>query len=163
MIGDYAFSACGSLKSINIPSSVTTLGTYFIGDAVTDIYIDKEYGLIVGEPWGAENAAIHWNTQPLPLTDITMDPVHQVCPKKGSAIIRVDPVPYNASCKNDIKRIFVEPDIGTIAFSNNWNRRAVFRPTATSGTAVVKFELNDGRIIVPRDGSTGENNYIGIM
>ena len=64
-IGGYAFHYCEKLKSIVIPSSVTSIGerAFFQCDKLLEIKINKPEGTLDGAPWNAENATVTWQNE----------------------------------------------------------------------------------------------------
>lgn len=64
-IGSQSFVGSSKLKTVDIPSSCTSIGAEqggaFVGcTALTEINIHKPQGSISGAPWGATNATVNW-------------------------------------------------------------------------------------------------------
>lgn len=83
-IGDSAFRGCSSLASFTFPESVVEIGSQifygcnvlasitfegvpselstiaFLGSDITDIYVPWSEGEVVGAPWGATSATVHY-------------------------------------------------------------------------------------------------------
>ena len=59
-----AFADCGKLDTVRIGNTITSIenGAFATCPKLTNIYIDKPEGLVLGAPWGATNATVHWNT-----------------------------------------------------------------------------------------------------
>lgn len=56
-----AFKNCNSLKTVSVPSTVTTIANdAFLNTDIDKIDIDKDYNGIVGAPWGSKITAINW-------------------------------------------------------------------------------------------------------
>ena len=61
-IGEGVFKNCDTIRSITVPSSVMYIGSTAFEDCdnLTDVYIMSSKNKVVGVPWGATNATIHW-------------------------------------------------------------------------------------------------------
>ena len=62
-IGSYCFGRCISLTNITIPNSVLSIGSNCFNSCsnLQTITINKSENSIEGAPWGATNATIVWN------------------------------------------------------------------------------------------------------
>lgn len=56
------FEGCNAITSLNIPASVTSIGSlsFRYATLVTDVIVHKPEGSIANAPWGCSNATIHW-------------------------------------------------------------------------------------------------------
>ena len=56
-----AFKNCSSLKTVSVPSTVTTIADdAFLNTDIDEIDVDKDYNGIVGAPWSSKITAINW-------------------------------------------------------------------------------------------------------
>ena len=56
-----AFVNCSALPTISFSSCIESIeGTFYNNTALTDIYVDRLEGYVVGAPWGNTTATVHW-------------------------------------------------------------------------------------------------------
>jgi hypothetical protein len=62
-IYEYAFGGCANLASLRLPSTIKLIhANAFANSGLKDIYVPWSEGEIVGAPWGATDATIHYNS-----------------------------------------------------------------------------------------------------
>ncbi len=72
-VGSGAFVNCSALPTISFSSCILSIvdGAFYGTTALTDIYIDRLEGYVVGASWGATAAMVHWKQPedaPIPST-----------------------------------------------------------------------------------------------
>ena len=63
-INNFAFDRCGNLTKVTFNNSNVMMGNSVFSNCtnLTDIYVPWAEGAVLGAPWGATNATIHYNT-----------------------------------------------------------------------------------------------------
>lgn len=117
-IGKGAFAECSVLENVKIPDSVSRIeeDAFLKDNKLKKIDISgKARGSIVGEPWGAENAAIYWSDTKV-IGDFLFDTTNSVITKYlGNETVVNIPADFFIDSKE-----YRPKSIGPYAFANKW-------------------------------------------
>ena len=75
-LSSYTFYGCAALTSLSFGEGLTSIvsTTFNSCSKLTAIYIDREYDMIFGSPWGANYATVTWKTYPLARLELLTPP-----------------------------------------------------------------------------------------
>lgn len=64
IISDLAFGNCRNLKCVRLPATINTISSiaFTASTNLEHIYVPWSEGKIADAPWGADNAAVHYNS-----------------------------------------------------------------------------------------------------
>lgn len=118
-IPSYCFTGCTSLSTIEISSSVETIGTNaFAGTNSPAIKINQEEDAISGAPWGATNATIEWLDKNKQITGIKVSSLPDKVEYKKGEVFNSSGLTVKAVYNNDTEEevtdyILSSPDMST--------------------------------------------------